>query len=339
MTADLRAPERRPRWPWRCPDCGRPLAGDGTDDPGPSASDADIGPCPACGRRFQRLEGLADLRPLDSQTLLERFAADYAAVRLAEGRGAISLGDLRALPWPGPRTPMAWEWLIRSASYEAFLDAVLRPLLDLRAAPRVLDLGAGVGWLSHRLAWEGCHALALDACAHPLVGLGAARGFLEAGSVAASEGRAAPGTISLVLGDFNRVPLADASVDLVLFNASLHYGADLVSILAEAERLLLPHGRIAVIDSPFYDDPAAGRAMVDAQRTALSRLGGRASDAQDGMGFLTRRGLSSAGSIVGLRWHYVEPRRGWRWRLRRSWRRLRLGRESADFPVALAERA
>lgn len=100
--------------------------------------------------------------------MLERFASEYAAVRRAEGRDAITVDDLRALPWPGPDTPMAWEWLIRSASYEVVLDGVLRarPASD-EAMPRALDLGAGVGWLSHRLAWEGWHALALERLPRP----------------------------------------------------------------------------------------------------------------------------------------------------------------------------
>lgn len=337
MIPETRSPEQRPSWPWRCPDCGLPLdvAADG---PALDAAMPCPRPCGGCGRRFQRLEGLADLRPLASRDLLLRFAAEYAAVRIAEGRGTIARADLRALPWPGPLTPMAWEWLIRSASFETFLDGVLRPIQAQRAVPQILDLGAGVGWLSHRLAWEGCHALAMDACADPLVGLGAATGFLQADGRVDGESGVAPGTMTLALADFNRVPLTDASVDLVVFNASLHYGADLAGALKEAERLLAPDGRIAVIDSPFYENVSAGRSMAAAQQATFRERTGKASDAQGGVAFLTRADLAQAGSATGLRWRYLEPHRGWRWKLRRSWRRLRLGRESAAFPVAVAER-
>lgn len=337
MIPETKPPDQRPSWPWRCPDCGLSL-----DVDAEGAAFAAAMPCPrpcgGCGRRFQRLEGLADLRPLASRDLLLRFAAEYAAVRQAEGRGTISLADLRALPWPGPLTPMAWEWLIRSASFETFQDGVLRPIQAQRAVPRVLDLGAGVGWLSHRLAWEGCHALALDVCADPQVGLGAATGFLRADGRVDGASGVAPGTMTLTLADFNHVPLADASVDLVVFNASLHYGADLAGALAEAGRLLAPAGRIAVIDSPFYEDASAGRSMAAAQRATFRERTGKASNAQGGVAFLTRADLAQAGNAAGLRWRYLEPRRGWRWTLRRSWRRLRLGRESAAFPVVVAER-
>ena len=65
---------------------------------------------------------------------------------------------------------------------------------------------------------------------------------------------------------------------------------------------------------------------------------GNPSDAQGGVDYLTRRVLADAGEAAGLRWRYLLPRHGWRWTLRRAWRRLRLGRESAAFPVALGER-
>ncbi|HRA21843.1 MAG TPA: class I SAM-dependent methyltransferase [Anaerolineae bacterium] len=322
----------RPRWPWRCPDCGAALEeGDGgTFLPCPL-------PCTGCGRPFTREEGLADLRPAAAKARLQRFADEYAAVRRAEGRDAIAVADLRALPWPGPQTPLAWEWLIRAKSYETFLDHALRPRLAGGAALRALDLGAGVGWLSHRLAWEGCHALALDVCADRHVGLGAARQLVDLqGRVADDD--PATGSVTLALADFNHLPLADSSVDLVVFNAALHYSPSLSPSLAEAARVLAPQGLVVVLDSPFYEDAAAGRAMAAERRAGFMKRFGFASDALGSVDYLTRGDLAQAGLAAGLRWRYLIPHHGWRWTLRRAWRRRRLGRESAAFPVALAER-
>lgn len=328
MNADL-----GPSWPWRCPDCGALLeikVGPESPMPCPVA-------CSRCGRDFARVEGLADLRPAADLAMLRRFADEYAAVRRAEGRDAIGRADLRALPWPGPRTPMAWEWLIRAVSYETFLDRVLRPMVADGKAPRVVDLGAGVGWLSHRLAWEGCRALALDVCPDPQVGLGAARDLLDL-RAPDGDGPSATGSMTLALADFNHLPISDACVDLVVFNAALHYSPNLAASLGEAARVLAPGGLVAVLDSPFYVDPSAGRAMATARQASFRERFGFASDARGSVEFLTRDALAAAGSASCLTWRYLTPHHGWRWNLRRAWRQLRLGRESASFPVALAQR-
>lgn len=328
MNADL-----RPTWPWRCPDCGASLeVKEGPESPMPCPA-----ACSRCGRDFERVEGLADLRPAADLVKLRRFADEYATVRRAEGRDAIGRADLRALPWPGPRTPMAWEWLIRAVSYETFLDRVLRPMVADGRVLRVLDLGAGVGWLSHRLAWEGCRALALDVCADRRVGLGAARDLLDLRAPDV-DGPSATGSMTLALADFNHLPLSDACVDVVVFNAALHYSPHLAVSLAEAARVLAPRGLVAVLDSPTYVDPSAGRAMAAARKAGFNERFGFASDARESVEFLTRDDLAAAGSATGLTWRYLIPNHGWRWNLRRAWRQLLLGRESASFPVALAQR-
>lgn len=86
--------------------------------------------------------------------------------------------------------------------------------------------------------------------------------------------------MTLALADFNSIPLADGGFDLVVFNASLHYSPDLSTSLREAARMLAPGGLVAVIDSPFYEDPAAGQAMAAARRADFQARFGNPSDAQ-----------------------------------------------------------
>ena len=65
-----------------------------------------------------------------------------------------------------------------------------------------------------------------------------------------------------VQATIDRVPFAGGSVDLAIFNASLHYSADYAATIAEVLRVLRPGGRVVLLDSPFYRDPASGARMV-----------------------------------------------------------------------------
>jgi ArsR family transcriptional regulator len=49
-------------------------------------------------------------------------------------------------------------------------------------------------------------------------------------------------------GELERVPLREASVDLVLLSQALHHAADPDRVLAEAHRILRPGGRVLVLD-------------------------------------------------------------------------------------------
>ena len=174
-----------------------------------------------------------------TEAALARFAADYAAHRAEEGRGYA--GDaLLALPYL--RTgPLARQWQVRAASFEAFV-AHVRPLARGMGRPLdVLDLGAGNGWLSYRLACEGHRATALDIRDDAVDGLGAAVPLMTL----------AEGRMTTLTAPFEAIPLPDASKDIAVFNAALHYAVDLAQVLGEAARVVRHGGRIVILDSPF----------------------------------------------------------------------------------------
>jgi SAM-dependent methyltransferase len=185
---------------------------------------------------------------------LETFASEYARHRAQEGRG-YSGETLLALPYVRSG-PHAAQWAIRARTFEAFMERVLRPsAARLGRSLDVLDLGAGNGWLSYRVALEGHYAIAVDIRNDAVDGLGAAEPFL----------RRAPRMERLV-APFEAVPLPAASADIVLFNASIHYATNLSAVLAEAHRLTCPGGQIAILDSPFYVHETDGLAMVAEKR-------------------------------------------------------------------------
>jgi SAM-dependent methyltransferase len=192
-----------------------------------------------------------------SEAALELFASDYARHRAEEGR-CYSGQALFTLPYL-KRGPHAPQWAVRARTFDAFMARVLRPMAtQLGRSLDVLDLGAGNGWLSYRVALEGHRAFALDIRNDTVDGLGAASPLL----------RRTKG-MECIVAPFEAVPLPSASVDIALFNASIHYTTDLSMVLREAERVTRPGGQIAILDSPFYDDEFDGLVMVAEKRASF----------------------------------------------------------------------
>jgi ubiquinone/menaquinone biosynthesis C-methylase UbiE len=221
--------------------------------------------------------------------LHRRFRTDYAEHRAAEGRAAL---DPRILPYVTDG-PLARQWAVRARSWEAFERRILRPAQrrsDVRAAGplRVLDLGAGNGWLAHRAAVGGAEALALDVRGDRVDGLGAAP---------------RESAIERVIASFDAIPVRDEQFDVVVFNAALHYAEDLTAALREARRVARAGASIVVLDSPFYRSAEHGEAMVrEKRRNAARQFGDRKESllALEFIEYLTPRRLEEASREAGL---------------------------------------
>lgn len=126
---------------------------------------------------------------------------------------------------------------------------MLAPLERVDGVPLyILDLGAGNGWLSNRLAMRGHQVAAVDLTTNDFDGLGCFRHYET--------------TFMPVQADFDYLPFMNCSVDLVLFDASLHYATCYEKTFHELLRVLNPGGRLVIIDTPFYEDKASGEKMV-----------------------------------------------------------------------------
>ena len=233
---------------------------------------------------------------------LRAFAEAYAAHRSDEGRGQGGLDELRDLPWLNTG-PVARQWSVRARTFRRFLDSVLRPM-EARRAPaplRILDAGAGNGWLSYRVSLLGHRAVAVDVRVDDVDGLGAAGGY----------GRLLPDMFPRVAASFEELPMRAGSFDLVVFNASLHYALELSGALEEATRVLAPGGAVAVLDSPFYRNAGAGEAMVAEKRAAAADLFGERSTvlaARPVVEYLTSERLREASRAAGLTWRRLRVR-------------------------------
>lgn len=284
------------------------LAVPGTDDELVECGDRLIGPD---GATFGRVcDGVWDLVLDERRAILDRFASDYAAVRRAEGR-ELEPNEIRRLPDIATDHPLAAMWTQRAASY-----AGLRRALAQVQPGRVVDIGAGSGWLAADHARRGWQAAAVDVTVLGGDGLAGARHHAS--------------DLLLARADMQALPFATSSVDLAVFNASLHYAASPGAALAEAARVVRPGGTLAVLDSPIFDDVRAGELMVREFEDHVRRCHGIGAAEHEGRGFLVRADLA------GLDFDSTDPPDGIRDRFHRWRGARRAGREIARRPVLVA---
>lgn len=251
----------------------------------------------------------------------ERFLREYTSVRMAEGRASDDPAYFQRLPEPTPGGPIEWQWNIRRHTWRTVRSRVLR------AAPpqlTIVDVGAGVGWLSNRLSEAGHELHAVDLSVDGDDGLGAARHFVH--------------PFERYQAEMDDLPFADATADVVVFNAALHYSTDYRRTLGEALRVLGPGGRIVVLETPLYRTSAAGDAMVAERHAQFERQYGTRSDAVPSIEFLTGEMLEELARDLGLRWRRHHTWYGWRWAMRPWKARWRRTRPPSRFVVLVATR-
>ena len=242
------------------------------------------------------------------RSAIEPLLRHYRAVREREGRRRLDAAYYRALPAVAADDPHAAEWRIRRESFAHLLRGCFA------AAPqacRVLDLGAGCGWLSHRLAALGHRVVSVDVLDDEVDGLGAAKHYDVA--------------FAAVQADFERLPFGPHQFDVVDFNGSLHYASDVAATLDGARRMLAPAGTLVVMDSPMFRSSRDGDAMM-----------ARRADSVHGAGYVMYAELARFAAAHGMSAAFAPSRGPLAWRLRRAAARLRLGRAPAAFGVWIA---
>ncbi len=117
-------------------------------------------------------------------------------------------------------------------SWKSLAEALLRLMPPLVIA----DLGAGDGSFSLLLAAQARRVIAVDS----------SEKMLEVGREQAQ--RYGVQNVDFRQGDMEELPIDAASVDAVFFSQSLHHALHPALALEEAARILLPGGRIVILD-------------------------------------------------------------------------------------------
>jgi len=241
-----------------------------------------------------------------------QFLSDYATVRAAEGRGSNTSSYYRALPDRDLSGNNGKQWRIRARSYRYFERKILAPLEKRARRPLdILDLGAGNGWMSYRLAERGQRPVALDIFCDPMDGLGALRHY--------------PFSIRSVAAEFDAIPFREGSFDVAIYNSSFHYSPDYRITLREVRRCLRPNGLLVIMDTPLYRRPEHGESMRQERRQYFEKTYGFRSDALGSVEFLDRKVVARLSRELNLEMQCRRPWYGWQWAMR-PWKARLAGR-------------
>lgn len=286
--------------------------------------------CPICGGPLDPLDGallcarddlnfpiqdgiLRALLPAERKAA-DEWAADYRHRREEQGWRPLSPEEISVLP---ETAPAGWDrlyWPARSQSFRVLEAEVKRMASRAKQPLQVVDMGAGFGWLGGHWAAAGQSVVALDLSCDEAFGLGAAREMAQTLAL----------PLTLVQGDIDQPPLQPRSADLLVYNASLHYAADISGCLARGAQALRPEGALVIMDSP----------VVFGQVTAVPASEDHGAGSRRGRQ-LTEAELTKALTQAGLSYEYKKVSRGFRWRISR-WRLSLMGLAPFELPFVYA---
>ena len=304
----------------RCPQCGRSI-GDLPKNPV-------VLICSRCKLNMPCRRGVWQALLPDREAYFARFVEDYQRIRAYEGRGSNSDDYYLALPYRDLSGRNSWQWAIRARTFRYIERKILPGIITLaRPSHRILDLGAGNGWMSYRLMKLGHAPVAVDLMTNDQDGLEAAEHYKQS----------LPSLFPRFQAEHDNLPFADGQFDLVIFNASFHYSENYEKTMAEALRCTRRNGTVIIADTPWYGDEQSGRRMIEERRAAFVTRYGFPSDSLNSLEYLTDQRLQHMESWLGIRWRVHEPYYGLRWLVRPWLAKLRRKREPSRFRIYVAK--
>lgn len=211
--------------------------------------------CSTCAARYPVNNTIPALIIPERSDAVAGFCQKYDALRLREGWASATPQYYQNLPFRDLTERHPHEWQLREASFRLLQKWIERNFKSMRL--RILDLGAGSGWMSRELA-DKHDVLAVDANAgpHGLSALAPVQRHFMA-----------------VQAELAYLPLAANSFDLAIANASLHYTSNVETLLEKISRVLRPGAKLVVMDSPAYPTRAAALAAHERTQVYYSQMG------------------------------------------------------------------
>jgi len=161
---------------------------------------------------------------------VRHFIETYRKLRLEQGYASRDPRFAARLPFRDTTGQNPRVWRTRAVHYLMMRSA----LALLPGVRRVLDLGAGNGWLARRLAG-----------AYQVTAIDLDTGDTGLGSLTDPR-------VHRICGELETLPLRAGSFDVVIAAAAVHYSASPVAALAEIARVLRRGGVLILADSPIY---------------------------------------------------------------------------------------
>ena len=285
--------------------------------------------CGRCSLPLVLHDGIWLALPEERAEYYSRFISDYEMIRAAEGRGGQDADYYLGLPYTDVCGKNQTQWAIRARTY-SYLAKHILPKIQAAAGgnARVLDVGAGNGWMSYRLSQMGFRPVAVDLLINHQDGLGAAKHYQKY----------LPKMFPRVQAESTCLPFEAAQFDAVIFNASFHYAESYKTSLQEVLRCLKNGGTIVVADSPWYSKESNGEQMVAERQTAFLKRFGTPSNSIHSLEFLTDGRLGDLEQSLGIRWERHTPFYGIRWGMRPWIARWNHRREPSCFRIYTARK-
>jgi len=300
-------------WFFCCPNCRSPLV---------YRSKEELC-CTRDGLAFPCIAGIWRLLTPAQIDTYRQFIEEYEAVRKAEGRGSPDAEYYRALPFDDLTGKHKADWLIRSKSYRQFIGELVSPAeRQIQNPLRIIDLGAGNGWLSYQLTKRGHQVAAVDLITNDWDGLGSFK-YYDLLYIP-------------IQADFNRLPFCDLQFDLAVFNASFHYSSSYLLTLQECLRILAPGGRLVILDTPVYHNASSGASMVRERESEYERKYSFPSNSLGSENYLTYARLDEIGNKLNLDWKLRTPIYGFSWWVKPIKAKIKGDREPAKFHLIYA---
>ncbi len=148
-------------------------------------------------------------------------------------------------------------WIQVARSFDIALE-----LLAIEPGTRVLDLGAGRGWVAKHFALRGYNTVALDIVPDEKVGLGRGHALMKNANT----------FFERVIGDKENLPFGESTFDIVFCCGTLHHSGNLPLILGNIRKVLRPGGVLCAINEPcisIFTDQTAVLAQDAAQELRL----------------------------------------------------------------------